>query len=96
MNLKHLRESDAERRENPEHLRIGITNRMILGGMSGPDAIRLLDEYVAARSTPAEALDAFREILTKLIRQYHGVAHSDGSWLRCDDRWCADMRQVLS
>jgi hypothetical protein len=45
-----LRETaDAERRENPEHLRIGITNRMILGGMSGPDAMRLLNEYVGAR-----------------------------------------------
>lgn len=38
----------AERRENPKHLRIGITNRMILGGMSGPDAKRLIDEYDAA------------------------------------------------
>ena len=50
---------------NPEPLRIGITNRMILGGMSGPDAMRLLNEYVAAieaeaRPTPAEALDVER------------------------------------
>jgi hypothetical protein len=36
-----------------EGLRIGITNRMILGGMSGKDAMGLLDEYVAALASPA-------------------------------------------
>jgi hypothetical protein len=44
----------------------------------------------------ALALEAIREILTKLIRQYHGAVHSGGAWFYCDDRWCADMRKVLS
>ena len=44
----------------------------------------------------AEGLDVLASILTKLIRQYHGVAHSGGSWTHCDDRWCTDMQEVLS
>ena len=57
------------------------------------------DEAMAlARSTPAEALDPLMpdsevaEMLRKVIRQYHGTAHGGGSWLNCDDRWCADAR----
>jgi CBS-domain-containing membrane protein len=53
-----------------------------------------IEREAAAPAT--EALDVIREILTKLIRQYHGVAHSGGSWLNCDDRWCADLRKVLT
>ena len=71
------------------------------------DAAALADALIAhfsqERPQPDEALEAFREILTKLIRQYHGVAHSHlgrakrgGSWLYCDDRWCSDIRTVLS
>lgn len=42
------------------------------------------------------------EMLRKVIRQYHGIAHSHlgkalrgGSWTHCEDRWCVDVRKVL-
>ena len=60
------------------------------------DAILAIEaEAIQGAAPRAEGLDALASILRKLIRQYHGVAHGGGSWLFCDDRWCADMREVL-